>query len=116
MASPQGDLGFRLQNAPKHAAKLWTTYDLSEDLTVGGGVQYVGNRTVQSGPDPAGFLQIVPSYWTVDLMARLRLTDAVALQANIRNLNNAYGYGGIDNNHVVPLAGRSVLFTITTQF
>jgi catecholate siderophore receptor len=96
--------------------KLWTTYDLSEDLTVGGGVQYVGNRTVQSGPDPTGFLQIVPSYWTVDLMARLRLTDAVALQANIRSLNNAYGYGGIDNNHVVPLAGRSVLFTITTQF
>jgi outer membrane receptor for ferric coprogen and ferric-rhodotorulic acid len=49
-------------------------------------------------------------------MARLRLTDAVALQANIRNLNNAYDYDGIDNNHVVPLAGRSVLFTLTTQF
>jgi outer membrane receptor for ferric coprogen and ferric-rhodotorulic acid len=52
----------------------------------------------------------------LDLMARLRLTDAVALQANIRNLNNAYDYDGIDNNHVVPLAGRSVLFTLTTQF
>ena len=76
------------------------------------------SATVQSkaGPDPAGFLQIVPSYWTVDLMARLRLTDAVALQTNIPNLNNACGYDGIDNNHVVPLAGRSVLFTITTQF
>jgi catecholate siderophore receptor len=116
IASPQGDLGFRLQNAPKHAAKLWTTYDLTDDLTVGGGVQYVGNRTVQSGPDPAGLLQIVPSYWTVDLMARCRLTDAVALQANIKNLNNAYGYDGIDNNHVVPLAGRSFLFTIATRF
>ena len=116
IASPQGDLGFRLQNAPKHAAKFWTTYDLTEDFTVGGGVQYVGNRTVQSSPDPAGFVQIVPSYWTVDLMARYRLTDAVALQANIKNLNNAYGYDGIDNNHVVPLAGRSVLFSVTTQF
>lgn len=71
---------------------------------------------VQSGPDPAGLLQIVPSYWTVDLMARFRLSDAVALQANIKNLNNAYGYEGIDNNHVDPLAGRSVLLTITTQF
>jgi outer membrane receptor for ferric coprogen and ferric-rhodotorulic acid len=49
-------------------------------------------------------------------MARYRLTDGVALQANIKNLNNAYGYDGIDNNHVVPLAGRSVLFSITTQF
>jgi catecholate siderophore receptor len=116
IASPQGDLGFRLQNAPKHAAKLWTTYDLTEDFTVGGGVQYVGNRTVQTSPDPAGFVQIVPGYWTVDLMARYRLTDGVALQANIKNLNNAYGYDGIDNNHVVPLAGRSVLFSITTQF
>jgi catecholate siderophore receptor len=114
--SPQGDLGYRLQNAPKHAAKFWTTYDLTEDLTVGGGVQYVGNRTVQSGPDSAGFLQIVPSYWTVDLMARFRLTDAVALQVNVKNLNNAYAYDGIDNNHVVPLAGRSVLFTVATQF
>ena len=116
IASPQGDLGYRLQNAPKHAAKFWNTYDLTENITVGGGVQYVGNRTVQSGPDPAGFLQIVPSYWTVDLMARYRLTDAVALQANIKNLNNAYGYDGIDNNHVVPLAGRSVLFSLVTQF
>ena len=25
-------------------------------------------------------------------------------------------YDGIDNNHVVPLAGRSVLFSLTTQF
>ena len=116
IASPQGDLGYRLQNAPKHAAKLWNTYDLTANLTVGGGIQYVGNRTVQSGPDPAGFLQIVPGYWTVDLMARHRLTDVVALQANIKNLNNAYGYDGIDNNHVVPLAGRSVLFSLTTQF
>ena len=49
-------------------------------------------------------------------MARFRLSDAVALQANIKNLNNANGYDGIDNNHVDPLAGRSVLFTITTQF
>jgi catecholate siderophore receptor len=61
IASPQGDLGFRLQNAPKHAAKLWTTYDLTENFTVGGGVQYVGNRTVQTSPDPAGFVQIVPA-------------------------------------------------------
>jgi catecholate siderophore receptor len=115
IASPQGDLGYRLQNAPQHAAKLWTTYDLLSDLTVGGGIQYVGNRTVQSGPDPAGFVQIVPIYWTVDLMARYRLTDAVTLQANIQNVTNTYGYGGIDNNHVVPLAGRSVLFTVMTQ-
>ena len=116
IASPNGDLGYRLQNAPEHAAKLWSTYDLTEDWTVGGGIQYVGNRTVQSGPDPAGFLQIVPGYWTMDLMARYKLTETVALQANIKNLNNAYGYDGIDNNHVVPLAGRSVLFTVTTQF
>jgi len=52
----------------------------------------------------------------VDLIARYKLTKAVALQANIKNLNNAYGYDGIDNNHVVPLAGRSVLFSLTTQF
>ena len=48
-------------------------------------------------------------------MARYKLTDAVALQANIKNLNHAYGYDGIDNNHVVPLAGRSALFTVMTQ-
>jgi catecholate siderophore receptor len=116
IASPQDDLGFRLQNAPTNAVKFWTTYDLTRDWTLGGGVQYVGDRVPQSGLDPAGFLQLVPSYWTVDLMARYRLTNSVALQANILNLNNAYGYDGIDNNHVVPLAGRSVLFTLTTQF
>lgn len=116
IASPNGDLGYRLQNAPKHAAKLWTTYDLTPDLVVGGGVQYVGNRAVQSGPDPNGFLQIVPGYWTVDLMARYRVNPWVSVQANLKNLNNAYAYDGIDNNHVVPLAGRSALFTMIAQF
>ena len=116
IASPQNDLGYRLQNAPTNAAKFWTTYDLTPNFTLGGGVQYVGDRTVMSGLDPNGFYQLVPSYATVDLMARYRLTSAVALQVNILNLNNAYGYDGIDNNHVVPLAGRSALFTLTTEF
>lgn len=116
IASPNHDLGFRLQNAPKHAAKLWTLYDLMPDLAVGGGVQYVGNRTVMSGPDPNGFLQLVPGYWTMDLMARYRIREWLSVQLNLKNLNNAYGYDGIDNNHVVPLAGRSALFTVSAQF
>jgi catecholate siderophore receptor len=116
IASPNGDLGSRLQNAPKHAVKLWTLYDLTPELAVGGGGQYVGNRAVQSGPDPNGFLQIVPGYWTADLMMRYRVNQWVSVQVNLKNLNNAYGYDGIDNNHVVPLAGRSALFTIVSQF
>jgi catecholate siderophore receptor len=116
IASPNGDLGYRLQNAPKHAAKLWTLYDLTPDFAVGGGVQYVGNRVPQSGPDPHGFLQTAPGYWTMDLVARYRINSWVTAQVNLKNLNNAYAYDGIDNNHIVPLAGRTALFSIIAQF
>jgi hypothetical protein len=40
----------------------------------------------------------------------------VTAQVNLKNLNNAYAYDGIDNNHVVPLAGRTALFSIISQF
>jgi catecholate siderophore receptor len=115
-SGPNADLGNRLQNAPKHSAKLWTTYDVMPDVTIGGGIQYIGNRTVSTTPDSYGNLQLVPSYWTIDLMARYRLTENLSAQVNLKNLNDAYGYDGVDNNHVVPLAGRSALFTILANF
>jgi hypothetical protein len=42
----------------------------------------------------------------------------LALQTieNRVRLSERIGQFMIDNNHVVPLAGRSVLFSLTTQF
>jgi outer membrane receptor for ferric coprogen and ferric-rhodotorulic acid len=52
----------------------------------------------------------------MDLVARYRINNWVTAQANLKNLNNAYAYDGIDNNHVVPLAGVSALFSVIAHF
>ncbi|HJW40674.1 MAG TPA: TonB-dependent receptor, partial [Rhizomicrobium sp.] len=44
LSSPNPDAGSRLQNAPRHSVKLWSTYDLPFRLTIGAGMNYQSSR------------------------------------------------------------------------
>lgn len=112
VASPNDDLGRPLQNAPRHNLRLFTAYDLTPDLTVGGGLDYQSGRVPSSTPDPNGFSQSVPGYATLSVLARYRLSAHASLQLNVDNLANARYYDGLDDNHVNVGAGRSVHVTL----
>jgi catecholate siderophore receptor len=112
-SSPNGDLGSRLQNAPRHSGRLWTSYELwSNQVELGGGLDYVGNRTPTTLFEQFGLMQVAPSYWTVGLMAGYRVTDNLRLQLNIDNLNDSKYFDGIDDNHVQPGEGRTGFLTL----
>jgi catecholate siderophore receptor len=112
ISSPNGDLGNRLQNAPRHSARLWTSYEFMDNtLEIGGGFDYIGTRTPTSLFEQFGIMQFAPSYWTVGLMAGYRVTDYLRLQVNIDNLNGARYFDGIDDNHVQPGEGRTAYLT-----
>ena len=49
-------------------------------------------------------------------MARYPITEAVSLQLNAYNLTDEYYYDQIHPNHVVPGAGRTVLFSTHFKF
>ena len=85
IADPQTNgrdpVGHSLGNTPDHSLNLWTTYDISQDVQVGYGARYVGERNVAS--DVAG---TVDSYWVHNAMLAYRVTDSLSAQLNVNNL------------------------------
>ncbi len=115
VASPNDDVGQPLQNAPRDNLRLFSAYDLTPRLTVGGGLEYSSSRVPSSVPDANGFWQRVPGYTTLSALVRYQLSPHVGLQLNAENLANAHYYDGLDDNHVNIGAGRSVRLTVLVE-
>ena len=115
VASPNDDIGQPLQNAPRHNLRLFSSYDLTQRLTIGGGLGYASSRVPSSVPDANGFWQQVPGYTTLSALVRYQLSPHVGLQLNAENLTGAHYYDGLDDNHVNIGAGRSVHLTLQVE-
>lgn len=82
--------GDELAFTPKRSANLWTTYRFPFGLTIGGGVQYVGD-SFAGRPDDAdriianGLYGKLPSYTVVNLMASYEASERVFLRLNVEN-------------------------------
>ncbi|MEH2290732.1 TonB-dependent siderophore receptor [Nostoc sp.] len=110
-------VGNRFDNAPRHTASLWTTYQLQrgdlKGLGFGLGVYYVGDRA----GDLANSYDI-PSYLRFDSSIFYR-RDNWRAQLNFRNLFDTEYYLGSPNSDrlgVIPGAPFSVVGTISVQF
>ncbi|WP_334161142.1 TonB-dependent receptor [Phenylobacterium sp.] len=82
------NVGDPLANSPKHSFSLFSTYDLTDAFTFGGGAYYVsksfgGN---QGGAGGGTNRIYAPAYWRFDLFAAYRLRDNVDLQLNVQNV------------------------------
>jgi catecholate siderophore receptor len=101
------NLGKQLLNTPNNAFSLWTTYDVTDKWTVGGGAYFVdevfGNITNETQ---------VPSYWRFDAMTSYKITSNITAQLNIYNITNEYYFATVYNNWAVPGAGRSAALTV----
>jgi catecholate siderophore receptor len=115
LSSPNGDRGSALQNAPRDNLRLFSTYDLSGKLTLGGGVDYTSTRVPGTVVDANGFRQEVPGYWSASALARYKIASRINLQLNIDNIANKRFYDGIDNNHVNVSAGRTARLSFIVQ-
>ena len=72
-----------MPNTPKNSFSLWTTYDITSKLTIGGGAFYVDEVY-----GDVGNTVYVPSYTRYDAMASYKLTKNVDLQLNVQNLTD----------------------------
>ena len=108
----QHDVDGVVQDAPGHSLRLFSAYDLTERLSLGGSLDYLSGRVPSSTPDSNGFWQEVPGYTTLSALARYQLSPTLGLQLNVEKLLNRHFYDGLDDNHVVPGAGRSVRLTL----
>jgi catecholate siderophore receptor len=107
-----------IPNTAHNQANLWTTYDFDSGLKLGLGANWLGMRRMFK--DESGGAT-VPGYITYDAMAAYQVTDNVQLQLNAYNLFNKFYYANAyftseAENHVIPGAGRTVVFTVALNY
>lgn len=112
VSSPNIDVGQPLQDAPRNSLRLFSAYDVTDRLTLGGGLDYASSRVPSSTPDSNGLRQEVPGYTTLSVLARYQVRPDLSLQLNVDNLLDKHYYDGLDDNHVNVGAGRSVHLTL----
>ena len=99
--SNQAELGRWLPNAPRHNLSLWTTYDVSQKLTVGAGATYQSDAFVNTTNTA-----FVPEYWKFDAMVSYKVDNKSTIQLNIYNITDEFYYWQYYQGHAVPASGR----------
>ncbi len=103
-------------NTPHDAFNLWTTVEPGSAWTVGGGLTAMSHRYADT-ENTAG----VPAYVVFNAMASYKMGDSCQLQLNLNNVTNKLYYTGIyytgvEENHALPSAGRTLIGTVNYRF
>ncbi len=104
-------VGNQLPNAPPNSFSLWTSYDITDQITVAGGATY-NDDTFANVANTV----YVPSYWNFDAMASYQVTKNFQLQLNVYNLTNELYYAQYYGGHAIPAAGRYASLTARATF
>jgi catecholate siderophore receptor len=103
-------------NTPHDAVNLWSTWEATPALTLGGGVTALSHRYADT-ENTAG----VPGYAVFNVMASYQVSRHLKLQANLNNVTNklyytGFYYTGVDENHALPSAGRTFIGMASFRF
>lgn len=105
------ELGRALPSTPHNNFNLWTSYAITPDLTIGGGVQYQDDAFANTTNT-----SYVPSFWRFDAMAAYKVTKNSTLQLNVYNIGDAMYYAQYYAGHAVPASGRFASLTYRIRF
>jgi catecholate siderophore receptor len=113
--------GLTLPLLPKESGNLWTTYLLPFGLTLGGGVQYLGETErlqATTAPTATTFSNQVPSYWIASGVASYEVNKHLSFRLNVNNLTNQEYVVSLNNNGYRVNLGtpRSFLLTAELRF
>lgn len=134
--------GEEAKNVPDLTANLWTTYDLTDQLSVSYGADYVGRRRYSDNKyvgglnnnssyanGPSGVYTVytrdhekAPSYWLHSLAARYKVDRQTTLNLNVSNLFNTFYYSRVGASldgfqlYGVPGAGRTLTASVDYSF
>lgn len=107
----------KLGNTPEHSFNVFTTYDLTPAITVGGGMQYVDSIT--SGVDNAAgdttYKVRVPSYTTYDLYAAYKFSKQTQLRLNGYNVSDKKYISQLAEGGAQGIPGRGRQFVLTLR-
>lgn len=111
--------GEQLANTPEHTFSLFTTYDLNERFSFGGGANYVSDSYGgnQGGAGGGGNRVYAPAYWKFDLFASYRVREDLDLQLNIKNVADEDYIASTNGVHHADYGqGRQAILTLNYRF
>lgn len=107
-------VGQPLPNVPEHSFSLFSTYQITPSITVGGGAYYVDELYGNAGAVPP---RRVPDYWRFDAIAAWVINANVELQVNLQNLADETYYTKAYTSHYAALGpGRQLLVSANFTF
>ncbi|MBL8521212.1 MAG: TonB-dependent siderophore receptor [Betaproteobacteria bacterium] len=106
-------MGDRPGLTPRHAGTVWTTYQATPKLRVGGGLNY---RARQAPADVTAPPWEAPAFTTGDLFAEYKLDNTWTFKANITNVTDKYYADTLYRGHYIPGVGRLVQGTVVVNF
>lgn len=106
-------VGDRPGLSPRHSGTVWTTYQWTPQLRVGGGLNF---RSAQAPADVTAPAWEAPAFVTADLMAEYAFRPDLTLKANLSNLGNKLYAESLYRGHYIPGAGRMLQVSLTARF
>jgi catecholate siderophore receptor len=108
--TPGERVGDRPALIPQYSGSLWSTYQLTSQWRVGGGLTYRGKQK----PTRAEFE--VPAFVVGDMMAEYRVNEQFTVKANMSNITNKLYADQLYPGHYIPGAGRLTQVTASYKF
>jgi catecholate siderophore receptor len=105
------EVGREFSNTPRHSFNLWTNYRFPWRFDLGGGVNYVGDRT-----NSTTTVRTAPGYWLADLTAAYHVNERFTLRFNVSNLTDTQYIDRVGGGHFVPGPGRMAMLTTDFRF
>lgn len=107
-----GTEGKQLPGVARQSASIWSTYQVLDDLTLGGGAFFMDK--VYANPGNTGH---IPSYVRWDAMAKYDINKNLDLQLNVQNLTDERYFSATYFRHYAVMApGRSAFLTLNFNY
>ncbi len=139
---PRRNKGAEAKNVPDLTANLWTTYAVTDELSLSYGVNYVGRRrysdneyvggqnnnsSYANGPSGVNAIYVkdnekAPGYWVHNLAAQYQINKQTRVNLNLNNVFNTFYFsqigGSLDGFQLygIPGAGRTLTTSIDYAF
>lgn len=114
-AVPNPATGKQLTKIPRNSFSMWTTYQATPAVLLGGGVTYIDER--MASYSTSGSNAALPESWRTDLMASYTFEEGTVLQLNVNNVFDEQIY---TDSHVSQFAniepGRNFVLSLRRSF
>lgn len=112
--------GTPLANTPQNSFSLWTTWQATSAISIGGGAFYVDDvaGSYRINAADGGITEYgVPSYWRFDAMANWKVNPRLSLRLNLQNLTDKTYYTKAYPVHFAAAApGRTAVLSANLSF